>query len=278
MKRGELEHQIFQAGRVVAEFSAGGGEIIALPDLANIERRIFKLRGDLASIGEVDEALMKEAKDTDARYQFLSKESDDLERAVEDLRSLILDLSEKIKTEFDGAMVKINEEFGKFFNLMFGGGHAKLKVVKNEPKKIKTPVDDLGEAENIQEEKKELEEAEEEEIEQDGGVEIVLKLPRKKLSSLEMLSGGERSLVGIAALFALISVSPPPFLVLDEIDAALDERNAKRFADMLKEFSRKTQFVIVTHNRATMEVADILYGVTLNEDGTSKVLSLRLES
>ena len=92
-----------------------------------------------------------------------------------------------------------------------------------------------------------------------------------------MLSGGERSLVSIAALFALIAVSPPPFLVLDEVDASLDEKNAKRFADLVKEFSTKTQFVIVTHNRATMEAANVLYGVTMGSDGTSKVLSLKLE-
>ncbi|KKU11505.1 MAG: chromosome segregation protein SMC, partial [Parcubacteria group bacterium GW2011_GWC2_45_7] len=117
----------------------------------------------------------------------------------------------------------------------------------------------------------------EEEEEKEEGLEIGLSLPRKKLSSLETLSGGERSLVGIAALFAMISVSPPPFLVLDEVDAALDARNSRRFAEMLEEFSKKTQFIIVTHNRSIMESADILYGVTLAEDGSSKILSLKLE-
>ena len=114
-------------------------------------------------------------------------------------------------------------------------------------------------------------------IERDGGVNIDIRLPRKKVTSLDMLSGGERSLVGIAALFAMVAVSPPPFLVLDEIDAPLDERNARRFAEMLKDFSKRTQFIVVTHNRATMEAADILYGVTLAEDGSSKVVSLKLE-
>ena len=91
-----------------------------------------------------------------------------------------------------------------------------------------------------------------------------------------MLSGGEKSLVSIAALFALISISPPPFLVLDEIDAALDENNSGRFADLIKEFSKKTQFIVVTHNRTVMEAADVLYGITMNNDGTSKLLSLKL--
>ena len=117
-----------------------------------------------------------------------------------------------------------------------------------------------------------------EEEETEEGVEIELSLPRKRIKSLEVLSGGEKSLVGIAGLFALISVSPPPFLVLDEVDAPLDDRNAYRFAEMLREFSKTIQFVIVTHNRVVMEAADVLYGVTMNEDGTSKVLSLKLEA
>ncbi len=248
--------------------------------LLEIERRIFKLRGDLASIGEIDEALMKEATETESRYEFLKKESADLDQAVKDLKQLIKELSGKIREEFGGSMSKINEEFGKFFELMFGGGHAKLKIVKREIKAIE---EDGEEAPTLATGKVGVPTAarvgteEIEEVEEEGGVEIELRLPRKKVNSLEMLSGGERSLVGIAAIFALISVSPPPFLVLDEIDAALDERNAHRFSDMLKEFSKKTQFVVVTHNRATMEAADILYGVTLNDDGTSKILSLKLE-
>jgi len=112
----------------------------------------------------------------------------------------------------------------------------------------------------------------------EAGVEIEMSLPRRRITGLEMLSGGERSLISIAALFSLISVSPPPFLVLDEIDAALDERNARRFAELIKSFSKNTQFVIVTHNRSTMEVADILYGITMAEDGASKIVSLKLEN
>jgi len=110
----------------------------------------------------------------------------------------------------------------------------------------------------------------------EAGLEINLSLPKKKVTNLEVLSGGERSLVSLAALFGLISVSPPPFLVLDEVDAPLDEKNALRFAEMIKDFSEKLQFIVVTHNRATMEAADVLYGVTLGEDGASKVVSLKL--
>ncbi len=278
MRRQELERQITQAGRNPHELENLGLEMstenVVLPEA---EKRIFKLRGDLASIGEIDEALMKEAKETETRYEFLKKESVDLEEAVADLRDLIKDLSGKIKEEFGGALTRINEEFGKFFEVMFGGGHAKLKIEKRQESSVKNQEGAGEEAEEISDKSKVTEE-EGEEPEEEGGVEIELRLPRKKINSLEMLSGGERSLVGIAALFALISVSPPPFLILDEIDAALDERNARRFAEMLKEFSKHTQFIIVTHNRATMEAADILYGVTLNEDGTSKILSLKLGS
>jgi chromosome segregation ATPase len=280
-KRGEIERQIMQAGRNPSEFK--DAEFSVSPaDLPELERRIFKLRGDLASIGEVDEVLVKEARETDSRYQFLKKESEDLEKAVSDLKKLIKELSYKIETEFNKSMGRINEEFGKFFALMFDGGRAKLKIEKLKIKDEKLEGDSeestSGESPSDKNEADKNEAVEEEVAEEEGGVEIEVRLPRKKINSLEMLSGGERSLVGIAALFALISVSPPPFLVLDEIDAALDERNAKRFADMLKEFSKKTQFIIITHNRATMEVADVLYGVTLAEDGTSKILSLKLES
>ena len=162
---------------------------------------------------------------------------------------------------------------------MFEGGHAKLKIKKYE---LISQLADKNndENENIEGEKNKESEGNEEKEEQEEkfGVEIELSLPKKKITSLEMLSGGEKSLISIAALFALISVSPPPFLVLDEIDAALDEKNSRRFSNLIKEFAHKTQFIIVTHNRALMEVADVLYGVTMNEDGTSKLLSLKLDN
>ncbi len=281
LRRSEWERQIEQAGRKAEEFmkatSDMGNATWEKHGRAELERRMFKLRGDLASIGEVDAALIKEAHETEDRYKFLSKESEDLDKAKNDLRLLIGDLQAKIKVEFNEAMHKINEEFAKFFTLMFGGGTAKLKLAKGKEliatnddgtKDKKMPEVEIKDAVRI--ENGEAEEPEE-------GIEIDLKLPRKRITSLGMLSGGERSLVGIAALFALISVSPPPFLVLDEIDAALDESNARRFSELLKEFSKQTQFIIVTHNRATMEAADVLYGVTLNDDETSKIVSLKLE-
>jgi chromosome segregation protein len=203
----------------------------------------------------------------------LEKESIDLQKASEDLEKLIKELNLKIEEEFKKAFSKINVEFDKFFKAMFGGGWAKLKLISL--KKEQNTNNNLNE-ENAKENQNNQEEKLEDEFEEKG-IDIEVKLPMKKLTSLDVLSGGERSLIGIAALFSIISVSPPPFLVLDEIDAMLDERNARRFSQMLKEFSHQTQFIIVTHNRAVMEAADIIYGVTLDEDETSKIVSLKLE-
>lgn len=275
----EIARQIEQAGRHIGEFLSDSNDINQMneSELQEIERKIFRLRGDLASIGEIDQALMKEAQDTELRYEHLKTESEDLEKAVADLTQIMNDLGEKIKTEFNASLYKINDAFNEFFGVMFGGGTAKLKVLKIESPKDNDETDDI---ENIN--KDEIDELSEddkqEKYEIEGGIGIEVKLPRKKTGSLDMLSGGERSLIGIAALFAMISVSPPPFLVLDEIDAALDERNARRFAEMIKNFSKHTQFIVVTHNRTTMEAAEILYGVTLAEDGTSKVLSMKFET
>jgi chromosome segregation protein len=224
---------------------------------------MFRLRGELASIGEIDESLIKEAEETEKHYNFLSGQINDLEKATDDLKILIKDLKERIHKEFLNAFRAINEKFDHFFRLMFKGGHAKLK--------IKSQISNLKNNENESDVNENKEEREEK-----IGVEIDLNLPGKKITGVEMLSGGEKSLVSIAALFALISVSPPPFLVLDEIDAPLDEKNSQMFSNLVKDFSGDTQFIIVTHNRAVMEVADVLYGVTMNDDGTSKLLSLKL--
>ncbi|TSC81253.1 MAG: chromosome segregation protein, partial [Parcubacteria group bacterium Gr01-1014_19] len=201
---------------------------------------------------------------------------EDLDKASDDLKTLIENLDEKIHNEFTSALGSINDEFDKYFKVMFGGGKASLKLVKEEPKQV-LPEDEVN-MENASDEGEDSLGDEDEDHKVDhGGLEVTINIPRKKISGLEMLSGGEKSLVSIAALFALISVSPPPFLVLDEVDAPLDERNARRFSDLIKDFSKKSQFLLVTHNRATMEAASVMYGVTMGDDGTSRVLSLKLE-
>jgi chromosome segregation protein len=244
----------------------------------DLEVKIVRMRHDLSVIGEVDELLVKEAKETEERYQFLSKELEDLEKAKIDLGKIIVELTEKIDNEFSASLKIINEEFNKYFRIMFGGGKARLaitKVPKREKKVptiaegnvgIPTPMD-VGEEKENEEVTREFE----------SGIEFHLDLPKKKINSLEVLSGGERSLVSISALFAIVATMHPPFVVLDEVDAALDESNARRFAKILGELVAKTQFVVITHNRSTMESAQVLYGVSMAEEGISKAISIKLE-
>lgn len=282
LKIKELEHDWLAAGRNHEDFkeliknSAFAVYKNNAVDRSETERKMFKMRAELAAIGEIDPTLAKEAEESEERFNFLSRELKDLETAVSDLKTLIKNLEENINANFKKAFSLINEEFNKYCRLMFGGGKAKLKIIKEK-------TDDAGDAENMAGVDPVRDHARARAPEGplgravSNGVEIDLNLPGKKILSLDMLSGGEKSLVSLAALFALIAVSPPPFLVLDEIDAALDEENARRFAELVKDFSKKTQFIIVTHNRATMEAADILYGVTISEDGSSKILSLKFD-
>lgn len=226
-----------------------------------IERKIGKLSSKLSVIGEIDEALVEEARETEERYDTYTRELEDLKKASADLKKLIKDLEEKIHGTFKESFSLINKEFNNHFRVMFGGGKATLRLVYPKSR--------------VSEEEEESGEDKEDKLQ--AGVEISLNLPKKKISGLDMLSGGEKTLVSVAALFSLVSVSPPPFLVLDEIDAALDDKNTHRFSELIKDFSEKTQFIIVTHNKITMEVAGALYGVTMGEDGASKVLSLKFE-
>ncbi len=266
LKNRELEEQLMQIGRNINDFLNSNIIIGGEYDFFEAERKMMRLRGELASMGEIDQSLIKEAEEVEKHYNFLTTQIQDLEKASENLKILIKDLKDKIHGEFLSAFHLINEKFNHFFKLMFKGGSAKMKI-KNYELRIKNE-----ENENNENAERENGDEKEEKI----GIEIELDLPKKRITSLEMLSGGEKSLVSIAALFALVSVSPPPFLVLDEIDAALDEKNSKMFADLIKDFSGQTQFIIVTHNRAVMETANILYGITMNDDGTSKLLSLKL--
>ena len=275
LKKEEVENQWQAIGRDREELQAflhspKGGEADG-SDLAgqDIERKITRLRTELSAIGEIDEESVKEAGETEKRHSFLVKELADLELAASDLNDIIKDLDLRIHKEFKESFKKINDAFHNYFEKMFGGGRARLILARNE-------------VENKSGEEK-IESAEEKTVpenrsdEANQGVEIDIAIPRKKIRSLEMLSGGEKSLVSMAALFALVSVSAPPFLVLDEIDAALDDDNARRFADLVLAFSEKSQFIIVTHNKITMEKADILYGITMGDDGVSRVLSLKFE-
>ncbi len=233
-----------------------------------IERVKIKLED--AGLGNGTE-LMKEFEDVSKRDQFLVKEIEDLEKSIESLQKLIADLKEKIDIEFKEGIKKINVEFQEFFSLMFGGGHGALSVVVESKKKKNdesVDLDDLDEIGQTEEEKN---------IVFEKGIEINVSLPHKKVKELHAFSGGERSLTSIALLFAMSQVNPPPFLVLDETDAALDESNSRKYGDMLEKLSKQSQLIVVTHNRETMSRAGVLYGVTIGSDGASKLLSVKFD-
>jgi chromosome segregation protein len=204
---------------------------------------------------------MKEFEETTERDEFLQKELEDLEISMEQVTQLIHDLKERLDNEFKDGVEKINKQFKEFFSLMFGGGNAFLSLVAEKKRRRKT------------DEVEDLEDEEDERV--SHGVDINVSLPKKKVKDLHMLSGGERSLTSIALLFAMSQVKPPPFMVLDETDAALDEANSRRYGDMIENLARYSQLVVVTHNRETMSRADVLYGVTLGTDEASKVLSIK---
>ncbi len=217
--------------------------------------------------------LMKEYKEVSERDSFLEKEMGDLIKSIDSLVVLIADLKEKIDKEFREGVKKINVEFQEFFSLMFGGGTGSLAIVVENKKNRREKV------ESLESSRFDLEEPEEEDEETppEQGIEINVSLPHKKVKELNALSGGERSLTSIALLFAMSQVNPPPFLVLDETDAALDEANSRKYGDMLEKLSKHSQLIVVTHNRETMSRAGVLYGVTIGENDTSKLLSVKFE-
>ncbi|MFA6353771.1 MAG: AAA family ATPase [Candidatus Paceibacterota bacterium] len=236
----------------------------------NLKRKIERIKIKLEDTGLGNGAeIMKEFKEVSERDQFLMKEMEDLERSIESLQKLISDLKEKIDIEFKEGVKKINVEFQEFFSLMFGGGHGALSIVEIKKRKNTEANDeDLDDEEKLEEE---------EEVVVEKGIEINVSLPHKKVKELHAFSGGERSLTSIALLFAMSQVNPPPFLVLDETDAALDEANSRKYGDMLEKLSKHSQLIVVTHNRETMSRAGVLYGVTIGRDEASKLLSVKFE-
>ncbi len=220
----------------------------------------LKIRLEELGIGATDEVI-KEYNDAKERDAFLAHEIADLESSISKLRELITELDAKLEEQFVVGIKKISLEFNRFFTLMFGGGEAELVTVTT---KTRASEDELTEEGEIEEKKEE-------------GIELVAKLPNKRVKGLEMLSGGERALTSIALIFAMSQVNPPPFIILDETDAALDEANSRRYGDMIEALSKKSQLILITHNRETMSRAGILYGVTMAGDGISKLLSVKLD-
>jgi chromosome segregation protein len=240
-----------------------------------IEKNKIRLEDSGASGGA---EVMKEYKETEERDLFLAKELMDLEMAKTELDKLITDLDARIDFEFKSGIVKINMEFQKYFALMFGGGKAELTVVKEMKRKRKSDGEDLSDILGAHD--RELAGMNDDAAEADEGpegLEVNVNLPRKKVKGLMMLSGGERALTSIALLFAVSQVNPPPFIILDETDAALDEANSKKYGDMIENLSKHSQLILITHNRETMSRAGVIYGVTMGSDGASRLLSIAFE-
>jgi len=211
-----------------------------------IEENIKRQRAQLRRMGPVNPEAQAEYKEVRQRFEFLTEQMADLQQAEQDVRQVIGELDELMKREFHKTFEAVAGEFRQIFTRLFGGGSAHLLL---------TEPDDLTTT----------------------GIEIEARLPGRRMQSLSLLSGGERSLAAVSLVFALLKVSPTPFCVLDEVDAMLDEANVGRFRDLLRELSQQTQFIIVTHNRNTVQVADVIYGITMGRDSSSQVLSLKLD-
>lgn len=274
-RQDDLRREIEQAmGEVLVDSVIGTAKHKISGDVAMLAEDIGHLRHQLELIGGIDEQVTSEYKDTNERWEFLSKQAEDLKAGITQLESAIAELDEIIKTKFDAAFRKINDEFNTYFRALFRGGKAELVLIKEVPRSedddAEDEEEDEGEAKEAPPEPKNVEKV-------ITGIDIKATPPGKKLSSIAMLSGGERALTSIALLCAIIANNPSPFVALDEVDAALDEANSQRFAAILDQLAHKTQFITITHNRATMEKAQILYGVTMGEDGVSQLLSVKMD-
>ena len=211
------------------------------------ESEITRIRKKRSSLGAINATAIDDYKTMKERFDEMTVQKEDLEKAEADLKEAIEKIKGEMITQFDEGFTKINENFQRIFKELFGGGRAMLELDYSE-------VDDKLEA----------------------GVEIIAEPPGKKLQKLSLLSGGEKALTAIAILFSILRLRPMPFCVLDEIEAALDEANVDRFARYLKKFSEETQFIVITHRKPTMELADALFGVTMQEKGVSKTVSVKL--
>jgi chromosome segregation protein len=249
-KQQEIDQKIFQELKKKSEDLP---KVKQEADLVNLEKQVEKIHWQLEQIGGIDESVVEEFEDVSKRYEFLKKEASDLERTLEKLQEVVKEMDVAIKSRFKEAFYEVNKSFEKYFNSIFGGGEASLQKIYSSK-----------------------EENEEEDKFEKSGIEIKASPPGKRIKSLNMLSGGERSLTSIALLFAIIDHNPPPFVFMDEVEANLDEANSKRFSRALKKLALKTQFILATHNKQTMKEASFLYGVTMQEDGCSRVYSLKL--
>ena len=215
-------------------------------NIANTQKRVNNLRSDIKDLGSVNIDSIEEYANLKNRYDFMCEQRLDLENTTAKLRNVISDMTSLMKEQFKVKFELINKNFKEVFSELFGGGKAEITLTDEE---------------NILE----------------SGIDITVQPPGKKLQNMMLLSGGEKAFTAIAILFAILKINPAPFCVLDEIEAALDDVNVYRYAEYLKKFSNNTQFLIITHRKGTMEAADTVYGVTMEEKGISKLLSMKLK-
>ncbi|MNZ93611.1 Chromosome partition protein Smc [compost metagenome] len=215
-------------------------------DVPQTQADVKELKRQITILGDVNLGAIEEYSRVSERFEFLSEQKNDLVEAKTTLYQVIKEMDDEMSKRFKMTFDAIRRECVIVFSKLFGGGRADL--ILNDP-------DNLLET----------------------GIDVVAQPPGKKLQNLQLLSGGERALTAMALLFAILQVKPVPFCVLDEVEAALDEANVVRFAQYLREFSEQTQFIVVTHRKGTMEEADVLYGVTMEEGGVSKLVSVKLE-
>lgn len=217
---------------------------IELGDPAEAKRKLQELKNKIRALGSVNVSAIEEYKEVSERYEFMSAQIQDIEKSIAELEKLIAELTSKMAAQFREQFTKINRYFGETFSELFDGGKAEL-ILEDEHNVLECPI------------------------------EIKVQPPGKNVQNIDLLSGGEKGLSAIALLFAILKVSPAPFCFFDEVEAALDEVNVSRYAQYARRMTKNTQFILITHRRGTMEEADVLYGVTMQEKGVSKLLELK---
>jgi chromosome segregation protein len=218
--------------------------VLSGDELANEDQLYRDMRSKLEAMGPVNMMALEEYKETAERHGFLDTQRKDLISSIENTIATIKEIDQISRQKFEEAFAKINENFQATFKKLFGGGHAFMKLT-----------DELNSAES--------------------GIDVVASPPGKRLQSVLLLSGGEKALTALALLVGIFQYAPSPFCILDEVDAPLDEANVGRFTELVREMSVQTQFVLITHSKKTMSIAPVLYGVTMQEPGVSKLVSVR---
>ncbi len=240
-------------------------------------RQIERIKIKLEDMNVDGGDIMKEYQEATERDDYLGREVADLQQASVTLGRIIAELKQKIDLEFMEGLARVNNHFQEFFSSMFGGGSANLAIIKEKIQRTVSLDEENGDGDEDSTISKLLQSDDNKTSQMKEGIEIKVSLPRKKIRDLEMLSGGERALTSIALLFAMSQVNPPPFLILDETDAALDEANSRKYGEMVENLAKHSQLILITHNRETMSHAGIIYGVTMGGEGMSKLLSIKFD-